>query len=149
MTETVICSLCKEYSLATEADRQLGACATCAQRLGIIPMPPETRPRTPCQRCHGKSFVRAIPREHSSTGGEHSGQVSAPMYLTHEPIVDEHWLLPNSTHLHIQQRGIGLLEAYVCRKCGYVEWYCRDPEKIPIDPRLMTELISDDDTPYR
>ncbi len=35
----------------------------------------------------------------------------------------------------------GWLEAYVCRACGFVEWYCCDPDKLPIGPEYMTELV--------
>ena len=34
----------------------------------------------------------------------------------------------------------GLLEAYVCRACGYTEWYTRDPEAIPVDGKVVVEL---------
>lgn len=47
---------------------------------------------------------------------------------------------------------MGLLEAYICRTCGAVEWYCVDVEKIPIHPHLMTEEIdydADRAGPYR
>jgi hypothetical protein len=35
----------------------------------------------------------------------------------------------------------GTLEMYVCRRCGFVEWYCADPERVPIGPAYMTEDI--------
>jgi predicted nucleic-acid-binding Zn-ribbon protein len=34
----------------------------------------------------------------------------------------------------------GLLEAYVCRACGYTEWYTKDPESIPVDGKIVVEL---------
>ena len=46
--------------------------------------------------------------------------------------------------------GLGLLELYVCTRCGFVEWYCHDVERIPADPALMTELLDyESETPYR
>jgi hypothetical protein len=35
----------------------------------------------------------------------------------------------------------GLLEMYVCRHCGFVEWYCLDPARLPIGPQYMTEIV--------
>lgn len=44
----------------------------------------------------------------------------------------------------------GSLETYVCKGCGFVEWYCQDPESVPIGPEYMTELVDyDSGTPYR
>ena len=54
--------------------------------------------------------------------------------------------------LEIEQTGLGLLETYICRWCGAVEWYCVDVERIPEHPHLMSEAIDYDgagDTPYR
>ena len=47
---------------------------------------------------------------------------------------------------------MGLLETYICKKCGFVEWYCIDTHNIPIGPHTMTEEIdyaARGDTPYR
>ena len=47
-------------------------------------------------------------------------------------------------------QGLGLLEMVVCRGCGYVEWFCLDPENIPVGPQYMTERITlEGTTPYR
>lgn len=47
--------------------------------------------------------------------------------------------------------GIGILEQYICATCGVVEWYCLDPEAIPINPGYMTEAIDYEPSgaPYR
>lgn len=48
------------------------------------------------------------------------------------------------------RRSFGLLEMYVCRGCGYIEWYCSDPQTVPIGPQFMTELVEQSpDGPYR
>lgn len=31
----------------------------------------------------------------------------------------------------------GVLEAFVCEECGYVEWYARTPVEIPVDGTLV------------
>lgn len=39
---------------------------------------------------------------------------------------------------------------YICRKCGFIEWYCNDPDTVPIGPYYMTEAIDHgSDTPFR
>lgn len=48
--------------------------------------------------------------------------------------------------------GLGLLELYICKQCGLVEWFCIDPEHIPIEASYMTEEIDYEATstgPYR
>ncbi|MCB9554537.1 MAG: hypothetical protein H6707_00440 [Deltaproteobacteria bacterium] len=44
----------------------------------------------------------------------------------------------------------GLVEAYVCRACGYTEFYTRDAAEIPVDG-VSTTLLSaaDKPGPYR
>ncbi len=37
--------------------------------------------------------------------------------------------------------GFGVLEMYICRGCGFTDWYCQDPENIPIGPEYMTEEV--------
>ena len=47
-------------------------------------------------------------------------------------------------------RGRGVLEMYICTSCGFVEWYCQDPESIPIGPENMSEIVDYTPTePYR
>ena len=36
---------------------------------------------------------------------------------------------------------VGKLMLYVCRKCGYVQWFATLPEKIPIGEEYQTKLI--------
>jgi hypothetical protein len=40
-------------------------------------------------------------------------------------------------------------EAYICRACGYTEYYTLDLESIPIDGDLVALLDADHDGPYR
>lgn len=117
-------------------------CRECATRIGLIPMPPSRRPPAPCARCNHMVFIRVIPREHSSSrDGEINAQLSAPMYVTHTPTKYRGWFANTVNELEIEKAGVGLLETYICKKCGAVEWYCVDVEKIPVHPHLMSEEI--------
>jgi hypothetical protein len=115
-------------------------CNRCSWALGVIPMPEPRRPPAPCMRCNGTVFIRVMPREFSAEGRDrvlsHSTDVvplAAPMGLTYD--VDKKVETPQ---LH-QQRGI--VETYVCKKCGFMEWYCQDPEDMPIGPEYMTDVV--------
>lgn len=45
---------------------------------------------------------------------------------------------------------IGLVEAYICHKCGFTELYTRDAQSIPIGIEYGTELFDvGGDGPYR
>jgi hypothetical protein len=47
---------------------------------------------------------------------------------------------------------IGVIEAYICRGCGFTELYTRDVDRIPIGPEYATELVDSmpgGEGPYR
>ena len=146
-----ICDLCANNPLSTADEQQMQACKACAKTIGIIPMPPARRPPAPCQRCNGRQFMRVIPREHSSLRlGEGNGQISAPMFVTHAPTTYRGWISSGVNVIAPEEKGVGLLETYICRACGFVEWYCCDVERIAAHPHLMSELIDyESETPYR
>lgn len=131
------CPVCKKHELRSAAERQTQLCASCADSLGVIPMPAPRRPKVPCSKCNGLSFVRAVPREVSPMVGNEYRQLASPMAVT---FGGQHagWLGGINAD---PRRAFGLLEVYVCRGCGFVEWYCSDPEKIPIGPHFMTESL--------
>lgn len=136
---TTICDYCTSRALTSERDLHLAMCERCSSDLGVMPLPPRRRPLLPCRCCKGRSFIRAMPRE--------VGERAAPMTVTfmyREP--KKSAASPIDVGL-----GLGLLELYICKGCGFVEWFCIDPEHIAIGPSYMTEEIDDDTTrgPYR
>ncbi len=131
----------------TDHDPKTLTCGDCAERIGLVPMPPLTRSARPCLRCNGMKFVRVLPREHSTTGGEYSLQVSVPMFLTYAPELQASYGTTAPVDL---KKGYGLLEVFVCHGCGFIEWYCPTVQSLPIHPTTMTELVDyESDTPYR
>lgn len=136
------CAVCQKRPVASDREKHMEACTDCITKLGVAPLPPARRPRTPCMRCQGKSFLRALPREHVYFA-QQAHTAALPLYAT-APV------RPGTIELDAQQ-GVGLLEAYICRACGFVEWFCADADKIPAHPLLMTEVIDLDDggSPYR
>jgi predicted RNA-binding Zn-ribbon protein involved in translation (DUF1610 family) len=142
------CCLVCGLTLAPDTDASQQVCADCAAQLGIAALPPPHRPPHPCVRCDQRSFVRAIPRELSfKPDAPITEATHTPMCVTYEvqppaalgrPVLSAH-----------DARGV--LEMYICRHCGFVEWYCLDVRKVPIGPQYMTEIVEYDreERPYR
>jgi hypothetical protein len=162
MADEVTCSLCELCTLRSDAERAMNACEVCALELGLVPMAYSRRPPLPCTRCNGHRFTRVIPREHTSVGlrftptdatgtGDIHRSVSAPMVATHVPRTIEKLASAGRTVVSIDIRqGFGRTEMFVCRGCGFVEWYIDQPETIPIGPHYMTEDIDySSPGPYR
>jgi len=99
-------------------------------------------------KCNGMQFIRAVPRELTPADSDQRA-MALPMGLVYQYEVQRSRYA--SQPLPVDARkALGLLEVYVCRKCGFVEWYCSDPERIPIGPVYMTEDVDyESDTPYR
>jgi hypothetical protein len=136
------CTVCLGNPLASDWEQQMKLCTRCADAYGVMPMRPARRPPRPCAGCNSMQFIRAIPRELT---GE---RVASPMAVTYQ---HEYQTDPIAGPLGIDaKKTYGLLEMYVCRKCGLVEWYCSDPEHIPIGPQFMTEAVDySSESPYR
>jgi hypothetical protein len=44
----------------------------------------------------------------------------------------------------------GVVQAYICKACGYTEFYTRDPEAIPVDGKAVREINGPEGgSPYR
>lgn len=139
----MMCTVCRSWQLEDGPDLAREMCSPCANRVGVVAMPPARRKAIPCRGCNGMKFVRAIPRELSAASAPYSSDpLVSLMNVTYEqPALGE----PLDA-----RGGRGLLEVYVCKKCGLVEWYCNDVERIPIGPRYMTEDVDyESDAPYR
>jgi hypothetical protein len=145
------CRICDQELL--DSSSLPGVCAGCVTTLGLVPMPPPRRPARPCAKCNGRKFIRAIPREYAAEWhGSSTSTVVAPMALTAHPSVTKRLLFKGNTvaQPNLPRHSCGTLEAYVCVGCGFVEWYCQDPESIPIGPEYMTDAIDyDSPSPYR
>jgi hypothetical protein len=147
----MLCRICQNNE-APQAAHGFDLCNECAVTYGVMPMPEPRRPARPCNRCNGARFIRVIPRELFSTrGGTEVEHHAAPMTLTIvSEVRDSFWSskkkVPEQLDPH---KGRGLLEAYVCRGCGFIEWYCVDPDSIPVGPEFMAQEIDYGAAPYR
>lgn len=135
-------------------------CKACRDTTGVREMPPARRRTEPCKRCNHTRLIRAIPRELSVEATRKPGVIEtnypmyAPMYATY-PVhrkTETHVFSPDTTVVEPAQtsEGLGMLEMYICKRCGFVEWFCLDPAQIPIGPQFMTEEVdSESEQPYR
>lgn len=145
------CLLCGVASTAA-------ICDVCKAATGVREMAPPRRRPAPCTRCNHHLLIRVIPRELSvatNTLGRplHSNYAHyAPMFATYQ-VKRVHRLEPDRAIIDPPQAedGYGAFEMYICKRCGFVEWYCYNPQDIPIGPEYMTEEVSSDpgDAPYR
>ena len=142
------CRLCKTLLLCPRplSGSVSGVCNRCRDRLGLIPMPPPRRRAAPCKRCNGMKFVRVIPREYGEFGNSTSypGEVM-PMTATQLPNVHGKRLAASSRDR--RPRPAGELHLHRLRLRRVV---LPDPERIPIGPEFMTEVVDYDQSgPYR
>jgi len=136
------CPVCRETKLSTDDERAMQMCRECASKYGVRTMPPALRPAAPCQKCGGLQFVRTVPREYSVRPQlDTNVQIAAPMYFTQAIPAAKDGFFGTSRGEIALDRGHGALEMYACLGCGFVEWYVRAPQDIPIHPHLMTEKV--------
>lgn len=90
-----------------------------------------------CPLCDHTEVLEAIPADFGNKDHERTAAV------TYEP----RWVLggrnPNYPH--------GMLRVYVCRGCGYVQWFAENADAIPVGDRYLTRVINGPGTsdPYR
>ncbi len=102
----------------------------------------DARGKGPCIRCGCAKLIRYKAHERGSEGSDHTSEVWKPMCVAEHTV--SHGLI---THSKIP---FGPFLAYICLGCGYVDWYVANPNWIPIDDKLNTELIEcDTEGPYR
>jgi hypothetical protein len=105
-------------------------------------MPPSKRPPLPCHRCNHRELIRVLPRELTNVPGTGSRE-AAPMFAVYGPtVIEGSFFSSREVNAPDPQNGAGKMEMYICRGCGFTEWYCQDPSEIPIDPLYSTEAVS-------
>ena len=145
------CSVC-DNELESEEAQTRGLCDDCASKFGVKqPRPPSRRPAQPCTRCGHGQIVRGIVRDRAARGNNTVHEFLVPLAVTFEREVTVKVFgkdkVENSPEL---RSAVGILEVYVCRRCGLTEWYTQEPESIPIGPEHGTELLDyPEATPYR
>jgi hypothetical protein len=145
MSEPTACTLCKSTSSPIEWN---GACQTCLKRLGFrLPIPTADPPRAGCARCGHRTLVRVLMRERTNVGG--GEQELAPMAVTFGVSFTPHLIGGGQTINELPSKPYGVMEARVCRACGFTDLYVQNPGQIPIGAAFGTEELTIPDEPYR
>jgi hypothetical protein len=135
-----LCVLCRAKPLVASTETQTRVCTECAQITGVVPLPPSTRPQLPCMRCQHTALIRVVPRELTASGGDYVQTVAAPMYVTYAVQSQKRTFFAGSTvETPAAGQGYGILEAWICEACGFVEWYCQRPTEIPVGAAFNSE----------
>jgi predicted nucleic-acid-binding Zn-ribbon protein len=89
-----------------------------------------------CPACGNNRIIEANPPEFTSS-------VEVYFAATYDPKRNSFSRNPN------KPRGAFL--AYICKRCGFTQWYCEDPGDIPLDDGYRTRLIEGPEPqgPYR
>ena len=84
-----------------------------------------------------------VPRELSTRPGETGSREVAPMFAVYAPTVSNRLIFAGrEVDPPHPRNGAGPMEMYICRGCGFTEWYCQDPSAIPVGALYSTEAIS-------
>ena len=90
-----------------------------------------------CALCDHAEVIDAPAIEYSGDG------TPVRLAVTHTPDdLDDY--IPSSTR--DADRPLGVLRMYVCRSCGYTQWFAHKPARIPIDEAHGTRLIKPETT---
>lgn len=140
-----VCKFCGQETSGT-------VCGNCKHNLGLTPGE-GVRPYQPCARCQHPVLIRALVRELTvEPNVNRSTAWTVPMGATYAPNVRTSFWSgdPRGTDGAEPTKPYGILEMYVCARCGFTEWYCRDPENIPIGEEFGTEKVDvSGKSPYR
>lgn len=106
--------------------------------------PPLRRPG-PCWNCAHTKIVRCQVREESFVKSRTIlRRLPLTRGVTTKTAEGPRGTFEQAVVFHID-RPHGLLEAYACQRCGYVEWFAEKPEEIPIGAEYGTELLDYDE----
>lgn len=143
----LFCTRCGRGPGHTHIFDERGVCWQCRQAREQAGLPQEAgrplRPVIPCVRCGGRSLVRVTTMRERGVvdGSDYTYERTKPLALTY-PIGENGKVASD--------QPIGVLEAYVCRTCGFTELYTKDAASIPIDEALGTEAFEVPDAgPFR
>ena len=98
-------------------------------------------------RCGGLELIRARMRERTAgaLGSDRNVEDFVPFAITYgtsEEYASVFAFKKVPSAAPDNARPFGRLEAWVCRTCGFVEWYAQSPKEIPIAAAHGTELVT-------
>jgi predicted nucleic-acid-binding Zn-ribbon protein len=147
---TSLCKLCGKTAPPPDASGEIPeVCEPCRQEHALQRPSPPMRAMAPCTHCGHTQFVRCRPLRQRINNGDSMYKV-APLAATYQLIVEMSGWDARQVRQVKEDRPLGVLEAYVCRQCGFTELYARNAATIPIGVEFGTELIDvGTGSPYR
>jgi hypothetical protein len=129
------------------AEGEARVCESCMNKTGFSADKPQRREVQPCMRCGGLELIRARIRERTAgaIGDDRNREDFVPLAITYglsEEYASTFSMRKVPSAAPDRWRPFGRLEAWVCRSCGFVEWYAQQPEDIPIATAHGTELVT-------
>jgi hypothetical protein len=105
-------------------------------------------------RCGGLELVRAKIRERTEGAipdTVNSTEKYIPFAVTYGQREEQRSMFGKKVRSAAPEftKPYGRLEAWICRSCGFVEWYAQSPEEIPIAEAFGTELVTVPAPAYR
>jgi hypothetical protein len=148
-----VCRLCARMKLSSDQELASQICVTCRGARGFVELSRMVRPIRPCRDCSGREFVRTQAHERSVKWDGSSATVyAAPLSIAFRRVcfgVKSPLPRVEITEDEVHHQT-GSFEILICRSCGLTSWYALEPQKIPIGPEFMTELVRVPDAdPYR
>lgn len=155
--ERASCSFCHQ-AMFYRSDHEVGIHQSCMQRFGLQARPPSRRLPVGCARCEHPILIRCLVRERGAQveGSQGAYAYLAPLQVTFarevKTSVGFFWAETRTQELASPdfRRPVGMLETYVCQRCGFTEWFTVEPEKLPIGPEYGTVVLdATPASPYR
>jgi predicted nucleic-acid-binding Zn-ribbon protein len=82
-----------------------------------------------CPKCDGRQILHVDQMKLPSYG---QGAIGAKPYPVPITVQQSFWR---------GTQAIGAFETFICRACGYTEWYAGDPAAIPVDEASGIRLL--------
>ena len=110
-----------------------------------------------CPKCEGTRLLH-LAQVADRIGDWDGGRINDGLKPEVEPGAVAPWRVarvvnpknPTQSAWRSRNATAGVVESYICRACGYTEFYTRDPESIPVDGVVVRELNgSEKAVPFR
>ena len=107
---------------------------------------------TGCPKCKNRVLLHI--KQIADRVGQYGGEKMEDGQEAVEPGKFEPWRIarqayPDGNWMTTKVQAAGLVQAYVCRECGYTELYTQDPKSIPVDGDTVIEIEVSGQPPYR
>jgi predicted nucleic-acid-binding Zn-ribbon protein len=99
-----------------------------------------------CPKCRGNRLLHLTQvADTAGSGQQHNPKVrtsaaSRAWRLVRSLVESSEYFGPTGSQTRSFVAATGVVEAYICRSCGYTEFYTRDVGQIPVDGKVVREI---------